>query len=287
MTCPLRIFNTATRRYAAGNAGDGETTGVAVASMAVQPPGRDDRPRHWWRRFRLSRLAGVRIYELREVHQIEAHILERLSKLPPDPDRPNALEQQQRLRDWVASRFTYPLRSLLIQAKGNGKYFFVLNTVVVAGGFGTSGIAIAAGADKGSAVAWVIFAFGLLVAVAGGITQVFRPGHRASERLTLVMKLREDGWAFANGTGLYAVGIEKAFRIFDARLTEFHREATNISLIDGDEATITAAKATTAAVLKSLKEATHDTAVAVQKTAAKKTAPAKTAPAKRSAGREP
>jgi len=252
-----------------------------MTAMAVQPPGRsnekDYRPRHWWQRLRLSRLAGVRTYELREVHQIEAHILARLATLPPRPDQPDPVEQQQRLKDWVASRFTYPLRNLLIQAKGNGKYFFVLNTVVVAGGFATSGIAIAAGADKGSAVAWVIFGFGLLVAVAGGTTQVFRPGHRASERLTLVMKLREEGWAFANAIGVYAGNVERAFVVFDARLTDFHREATHISLIDGDEATITAAKAATAATLKSLNDAVDDTAAAAKKT----TAPAKKTTAKK------
>ena len=243
--------------------------------MAAQAPTQksknDGRKRHWWQRFQLSRLAGVRTYELREVYQIERHVLERLRGLPSRPD------QQQRLEDWVASRFTYPLRSLLIQAKGNGKYFFVLNTIVVAGGFTTSGIAVAAGAHKGSAVAWVIFGFGLLVAIAGGITQVYRPGHRASERLTLVMKLREEGWAFANSTGVYAVDVEKAFRIFDARLMEFHREATHISLIDGDDSTITAAKAATVATLKSLKDASEDTTAA----AAKTTTAAKNTPAKK------
>jgi hypothetical protein len=246
--------------------------------MAMQPAqstGNENKRSRWRRWFRASRLAGVRTYELREVYQLEEHILQRLAALPPHVD------QQQRLKDWVASRFTYPLRSLLIQAKGNGKYFFVLNTIVVAGGFATSGLAVAAGASKGSAVAWVIFGFGLFVAIAGGITQVYRPGHRASERLTLVMKLREEGWAFANATGVYAVDAEKAFRIFDARLTEFHRQATHISLIDGDESTITAAKAATEAALKSLKDPTP------AKTTAKKTTPAKKTAAKKTAGARP
>lgn len=242
--------------------------------MAAQAIEKSSERRGWWRRFRASRLTGVRAYELREVYQLEQHILVRLGGLPAHVD------QQQRLKDWLASRFTYPLRSLLIQAKGNGKYFFVLNTIVVAGGFATSGLAVAAGAHKGSAVAWVIFGFGLLVAVAGGITQVYRPGHRASERLTLVMKLREEGWAFANATGVYAVDAEKAFRIFDARLTEFHRQATHISLIDGDESTITAAKAATEAALKSLKDATP------AKTTAKKTTPAKTTTAKKTTAKK-
>lgn len=239
-----------------------------MATEAMRPT-QDDKKRSSWRRPRLTRLVGVRPYELREVYQIETHIIERLGELP------SHVNQQQRLRDWVASRFTFPLRSLLIQAKGNGKYFFVLNTIVVAGGFTTSGIAVAAGAHKGSAVAWIIFGFGLLVAVAGGITQVYRPGHRASERLTLVMKLREEGWAFANATGVYAIDVEKAYRVFDARLTEFHREATHISLIDGDESTITAAKAATAAALKSLRD-TSDGTTAAKKTTAKKTAAKRT-----------
>jgi len=222
------------------------------------------------RRFRMSRLVGVRPYELHEVYQIEDHILERLRDLPAH------IDQQQRLKDWVASRFTYPLRSLLIQAKGNGKYFFVLNTIVVGGGFTTSGIAVAAGANKGSAVAWVIFGLGLLVAIAGGITQVYRPGHRASERLTLVMKLREEGWAFANATGPYSANVEKAFLVFDARLTEFHRQATHISLIDGDDSTITAAKAATEAALKSLKDTIPATTTAKKTTPTRKTAAKKT-----------
>lgn len=242
--------------------------------MAVEPKPHDHRG---WRWPTLARIAGVKPYEQREVYQIEKHVLERLAHLPQAPD------QTQRLKDWVASRLTYPLLALLKQAKGNGKFFFGLNTVVVGGGFTTSSIALAAGTHKSQAIPWVIFGFGLAVALAGGITQVFRPGHRSSERWTLVMKLREDGWAFANSTGMYAVDVAKAFLIFDARLTEIHRQAIHVALIDGDDATVAAAKAASAAVLKTFKDMGDDDGAAAKKTTAAKKATVKKTAAKKAA----
>ena len=134
-------------------------------------------------------LLGVRVpqFELEEIIQLSSLLVARMEALEPDAD--------QRHEAWVASRFRYPLRSLLIKANGSSVAYVVLTLVVVAGGFATSGIAAAAGAGKGTSTttAWVVFGIRLLVALAGAISQQFRFGTRSSERRTLAVALREEG----------------------------------------------------------------------------------------------
>jgi hypothetical protein len=170
---------------------------------------------------------GVPDYQLREVFQIQTHMLERLARIDSKP------QADKRMSDWLASRFTYPLRSLLIQASRGSRVYFGLNLLVVGGGFATSGIAVAAGGgQRGSAASWAVFTLGLLVAVAGGITQLFRPGHRSTERATLAAQLREEGWSFANATGDYASDDQAAFDLLDQRVSEIHRRAAKIAALE-------------------------------------------------------
>jgi hypothetical protein len=178
------------------------------------------RLRRWW--FRLRSAFGVPTYQLREVAQLQEHILGRL--------RTGGIEPAPLYADWVASRFTYPLRALLWQASRDGRGHVVLNLAVVAGGFATSGLAAAsAGGHSGGTKSWIVFGIGLLVAVAGGVSQLFRPGYRATERTTLAVELREEGWAFARGGGDYAGDVGQAFERFDARVAAIHRQAVRIT----------------------------------------------------------
>ncbi len=170
---------------------------------------------------------GVPDYELRAVFQLQDHMLERLHRLEPLPSAAD------RLQDWLASRFTYPLRSLLIQASRGGRFYALLNLGVVGGGFATSGIAVATGSGtRGSSASWVVFGLGLTVALAGGVTQLFRPGHRATERATLAAQLREEGWAFANATGPYAAADHASFELLDRRVSDIHRRAAHIAALE-------------------------------------------------------
>jgi hypothetical protein len=134
---------------------------------------------------------------------------------------------------WVASRLRYPLRSLLIKANGNAVMYVAVSLLIVGGGFATSGIAAAGGAGKGSPAAWVIFGIGLLVALAGGISQQFRFGFRSSERRTLAVALREEGWHFVYETGTYAEGAT-AVSALQARVDEIHRRIAQVAALDSE-----------------------------------------------------
>jgi hypothetical protein len=175
---------------------------------------------------RLSiRLGRVQKFELVEVEQLSEEVLKRMKKLQPDADATH--------EKWVAAEFRYPLRSLLIKAGRNSMAFATLSLVVVVGGFATSGLAVAGGAEKGSAVAWGIFLIGLIVALAGGISQIFRFGIRSNARRTLALNLREEGWSFVYRDGDYADGGEPS-RKFRARVTDIQRRVADVARIDSD-----------------------------------------------------
>jgi hypothetical protein len=176
---------------------------------------------------------GVSQYQLIEVDSLDQHIRRRLHDLTvKSVSQPDPLPEEQ-LKDWVASRFTSPLRNLLVQASRNSRLYVVLSLVVIAGGFATSGIAVgASGVHKHSNTSWVVFSVGLAVALAGGASQIFRPGHRAAQRTTLTMDLLEEGWAFANSTKDYNKGVKAAFQLFDKRVSAIHRRAAQIGELE-------------------------------------------------------
>lgn len=181
-------------------------------------------PPKWPLRLRIA--DGVQTYELIEVQQLGDLILRRI-------------EEDQALsaavyRPWVASRVTFPLRSLLLQASRNTRGAIVLNLLVVAGGFATSGIAVAtrAGGKPSSLTSWVIFSIGLIVAMGGAITQFFRPAFRSTERTSLAVELREEGWAFATASGAYAGDVTEALPIFQAKVSDVHRRAARVAALD-------------------------------------------------------
>lgn len=174
----------------------------------------------------LSALFGkVQKFELIEVEQLSDQVLKRMNEVQTGVDDKH--------KAWVAAEFRYPLRSLLIKAGHNSTFFVLLSMVVVAGGFATSGIAVAGGAEKGSSTAWVIFAIGLIVALAGGIAQIFRFGVRSNARRTLALSLREEGWNFVYKDGDYAEDKE-ALHKFRARVTDIQRRIANVAKIDSD-----------------------------------------------------
>lgn len=167
----------------------------------------------------------VQKFELIEIEQLSDEVLKRMNEIQPDAvDRHKA---------WVAAEFRFPLRSLLIKAGHNSTFFVLLSMVVVTGGFATSGIAVAGGAGEGSAAAWVVFAIGLIVALAGGIAQIFRFGVRSNTRRTLALNLREEGWNFVYKDGDYAEDKE-ALKTFRARVTEIQRRIADVAQIDSD-----------------------------------------------------
>jgi hypothetical protein len=167
------------------------------------------------------------VFELTEVWQLSQLIRARLDKIDTDAS--------ERHKAWVASRIRYPLRDLLIVANRDATSHVLFSLVVVAGGFATSGIAVAAGAGKGSAGSWIVFGIGLVVALAGAMSQQIRFGVRSGERRTLAVALREQGWHFANGTGDY-VDDTTAFTAFEARVDDIHRRIAQVDVLEGSTA---------------------------------------------------
>jgi hypothetical protein len=172
----------------------------------------------------LARLGRVQKYELIGISQLSDLVLAQMDEEEPDGGAKNEA--------WVASQFHYPLRSWLIKAKWNSVTFVGLSLVIVGGGFATSGITAAAGASKGSAAAWIIFAIGLLVALVGGVSQQFRFGVRADERRALANSLRAEGWSYVYKIGEYAnSGASAAFR---AKVEELQTHAAQVAIIEGN-----------------------------------------------------
>lgn len=200
-----------------------------------------------WLRFRVG---GVRPDDLVEVDKLGIHIVSRLRDASAESE---ASQHQDVLDDWVTARFTNPLSALLRQSNRNVRGNVLLNLVVVGGGFATSGIAVLAtgtsnsdGSSPSAAVQqqfgsswmpWVVFVIGLLVALAGGISQLFRPGYRGTQRLILAMQMREEGWAFAMRTGDYPIDDSEAFERFNTRVCSIHRRATEIVGLEPEPAT--------------------------------------------------
>jgi hypothetical protein len=151
-----------------------------------------------WRRTLARLSSGYRVpkYQLIEVSQFERHILARIATIENTATNGDT----SRRKDWIASRFTYPLRELMLKASRNGRSNVLPNLAVVGGGFAASGVAIGnQGNITNHTAGWAVFVIGLLVALAGGLNQLYRPGYRATERSSLVLQLEEEDWAFANG----------------------------------------------------------------------------------------
>jgi hypothetical protein len=173
-----------------------------------------------WVRFGL----GTPEFELEEVWQLSELIRGRLDGMDDDAS--------ERHRAWVSSRFRYPLRSVLIVANRDATSHVGLSLILVAGGFATSGIAVAAGAGKGTAGSWVVFGIGLLVALAAAISQLLRFGVRSNERRALAVALREQGWHFANRTRDYSGDDQPAFALFESRLDELHLRLAQVDVLE-------------------------------------------------------
>jgi hypothetical protein len=179
-----------------------------------------DDKRHWhwpWQR--------VQTFELVEIRHLSKLVVERMDELQPDA--------KERHGAWVAAEFRYPLRSLLIKAAANSALFTAVSLVVVAGGFATSGITAAVGSSKSSVATWVVFAIGLLVALAGALAQLFRFGVKANERRTLAVTLREEGWNFVYEVGDFADDAS-ALGKFRTRVDEIQRRIADVASIEAD-----------------------------------------------------
>jgi Protein of unknown function (DUF4231) len=172
---------------------------------------------------------GVPRYVLDGVSQLERHVLRRIEGLT------GAQSGAALYKDWLASEFTYPLRALLWGSARDRRAHMLLNLVVVGGGFATSGIAVAAGSGhRDSTASWIVFGIGLLLAVVGGANQLFRPGYRATERTTIAVELREEGWAFAMATGDYSDDAT-ALGVFQQRVTALQRRIAKIAPLEPEQ----------------------------------------------------
>jgi len=196
------------------------------------PPGGSEFRMFWRRVFFLLTRA-----ERAEIRALSTHVLRVLEKEAVEGPRGDT----EHLRDWVAYRFAVPLEEHLRQASFNARVRTVINLVVIAGGFATSGIAVASGSGQpGSALSWIVFAIGLLVALAGGISQTFRPGQRASARKAFGEQLRREGWALVNEHGDYQTAKrdpeQSRFELFDQRVSEIHLRATELVVVEEPEA---------------------------------------------------
>lgn len=166
---------------------------------------------------------GTPEYELQEVWRLSELIRERLDEIEKGANA--------RHKEWVASRFRYPLRAALILANRDGTSYIAFTLIVVAGGFATSGIAVATGAGKGSTASWVVFGIGLLVALAAAFSQQLRFGVRSNERRALAVAMREHGWHFVNQTGAYAdLEPHAAFARFEAQLDDIHHRNSQVDV---------------------------------------------------------
>lgn len=201
---------------------------MAAATAPAPGTGPAVRPvqQHVHPRRRVPLADGVQRYELVEVQQLGDLILRRIVS-------DNQLSRTV-YEPWVASRVTFPLRSLLLQASRNTRSAIFLNLLIVAGGFATSGIAVAtkSGGKSSALTSWVVFAVGLIVAVGGAVTQFFRPSFRASERTRLAVELREEGWAFATAAGAYSKDVMDALSAFQAKVSDVHRRAARVASLD-------------------------------------------------------
>jgi len=173
---------------------------------------------------------GVQLYEIEEIEDIGGYILNRLEGSTTETH----LSPEQ-ARDWVKGRFTRPLCTWLRKTSQNVRSYALLTLIVIAGGFATSGIAVSAGkVAKHSNTSWIVFSIGLIVALSGGLSQIFRPGQRAAKRGALVAELRDEGWDFANSAGAYTGTTAESFKVFAGKVTEIHRRAAEVSAIESE-----------------------------------------------------
>jgi hypothetical protein len=171
----------------------------------------------WW---------GVPRYELRGVAQLGQWVSVRAASLAK-PD------QREATQEWIRADFTFPVRSLLWATARSRRSYVAITLGTVAGGFATSGIAVAAGSGtRGSAVSWIVFGIGLIVALAGGLSQIFRPSQRAFDRQAVLVKMREEGWSFAMATGDYAASDQQVLFVFQARVFALQRRIAQIGQLE-------------------------------------------------------
>jgi hypothetical protein len=135
-------------------------------------------------------------------------------------------------RAWVEAQFQNPLESMLAKKNTDAWLFACTSLVLVAGGFATSGIAVAGGGGSGSSEAWVVFAIGLLVAFVGGMSQLFRFGVRADRRRALAVGLREEGWRYVFGEGEYAGDTADVAMTFRRRVAEINRQIAEVATLE-------------------------------------------------------
>ena len=155
---------------------------------------------------------------------------------PSSTTRP--IPSQEALQDWVHFQYTGLLKHLTRQTDRYTSGHLATGLIVIAGGFATSGIAVAAGSGRGSSPAWLIFGIGLAVAVAGGMGQIFRLAQRSVGFGELADLLRAEGWALVNSQDAYtAADVSKTegstvFDVFAANVSNIRRQATQLAAIE-------------------------------------------------------
>lgn len=136
---------------------------------------------------------------------------------------------------WVQHRYTALLKRMVRNSDESRAWHLMTSMIIIAGGFATSGIAVAVGSKKGTGTAWVVFGIGVIVALAGGIAQIFRLAQRASGWAELAESLRAEGWALVNGHDPYSTATLKGqseFEVFDRNISEIHHRADTLGRLE-------------------------------------------------------
>lgn len=102
---------------------------------------------------------------------------------------------------FVEFQFKAPMRNYTRWAGWYGFAFTVLSLAALVAGLASSGIA--AGWSDAPWARWTILVLGLVAAVSAVITQVWRPGQKASSRAVGGNALRREAWDYLNDLGKY------------------------------------------------------------------------------------
>ena len=132
-----------------------------------------------------------------DAEQLQGSILARL------PKEENPYHEAQEL--FVRRRFTKQLARYAWEGRRDGFAFTFLSLGSIGAALASSGLAAAVNQHNKGTVRWLIFAFGLVVALLTTTNQLWKPGQRSNRGFRAANALRQHGWDFALARGLYSV----------------------------------------------------------------------------------
>jgi len=133
-------------------------------------------------------------------------------------------------KEFLEFRFRRRCASYLRLCRYNSVSNTLITLVIVAGGFATSGIAVATGGGRGSKAGWLVFAIGIVVAVAGALAKLFNPETRALQLKAIVARMIAEAWDFVEYRGAYVpvASQPRRFAHFRDTIESLNREADGL-----------------------------------------------------------